>query len=258
MHLSLANPSFNRAARTLGLAGLFCSFFLAAGLLAAQTPNPQSHKTSTKPAAAHTRHSAQTKAHHEKAPPEKLAEAAPPAPPMPPKPNWPVDQPPVPATVTWDSHGLQIKASNSSLDQILSEISTDTGTKVEGLSHDVRIFGEYGPASARDVLNQLLHGTGYNILMIGDQGEGTPRQVILSAETKAGPQPPNQAAQQGQENDDQDIIGEEPQPGPVINQPPLSFPGNQPQFLTPQQRWQEIQQQRQRQIEQQQQGPPQQ
>jgi len=92
--------------------------------------------------------------------------------------------------VVWDSHGLRIEAANSSLQQILGDVSTDTGAKVEGLRSDQRIFGTYGPGSARDVLSQLLDGTGYNVLMIGDQGAGTPRQIVLSAQPK-GPAPMN-------------------------------------------------------------------
>jgi hypothetical protein len=63
-------------------------------------------------------------------------------------------------------------ATNSSLQQILSDVSTATGVKVEGTPGDQRVYGSYGPAPARDVLSQLLDGSGYNVLMIGDQGEG--------------------------------------------------------------------------------------
>ncbi len=106
----------------------------------------------------------------------------------PPPPNWPINDKPIPATVVWDSHGLRIDAANSSLDQILKEVSTDTGAKVEGLNADQRVFGSYGPGPANEVLSQLLNGTGYNVLMIGDQGEGTPRQIVLSAKP-TGPAP---------------------------------------------------------------------
>jgi hypothetical protein len=82
--------------------------------------------------------------------------------------------------VVWDSHGLSIVAANSSLIQILKDISAATGAKVEGLGVDERIFGTYGPGQARDVISQLLDGSGYNVLMVGDQGEGTPRQIELS------------------------------------------------------------------------------
>lgn len=239
--------------RLLRHAGIFCSIAVAATLLPAQAqPQPQ---PAAKATAAHARHAQPAKARHEKTP--EVAAAAPVFPPAPPKPNWPVDQPATPPTVTWDSHGLEIKASNSSLQQILSEVATDTGAKVTGLSHDERVFGVYGPAPAQEVLSELLHGTSYNVLMLGDQGEGTPREVVLSARTAAGPQTQAQNSPQPQENDNEENQPE-PQPGQP-NQPPAMVPGNQPQFMSPQQRWQQMQEQRQRQMQQQieeQQGPP--
>lgn len=115
---------------------------------------------------------------------------APAAPAAPPTPDWPIKKEAVPATIVWDSQGLRIDADNSSLQQILKDVSTDTGTKVEGLNSDERIFGSYGPGTARDVLADLLDGAGYNFLMIGDQGAGTPREIVLSVAPK-GPAPVN-------------------------------------------------------------------
>jgi len=31
------------------------------------------------------------------------------------------------------------------------------------------------------VLSQLLQGSGYNVLLVGDQGQGTPRKIVLSS-----------------------------------------------------------------------------
>ncbi len=118
---------------------------------------------------------------------------APETPPTPEPPNWPANDKPADASVTWDSLGLLITARNSSLRQILEDVSAATGARVEGLGADQRIFGAYGPGKARDVLSQLLDGTGYNVLMIGDQGDGTPRQIVLTARgaanTQAGANP---------------------------------------------------------------------
>src|ERR1700744_6572981 len=47
------------------------------------------------------------------------------------------------AKVSWGSRGLEIKASNSSLNEILQRISVDTGAKLEGLAQDQRVFGNY-------------------------------------------------------------------------------------------------------------------
>jgi hypothetical protein len=187
------------------------------------------------------RHNAST---HKTAAPAATAIAA--APPAPPPPDWPVKQEAKPAKVNWDSHGLEILASNSSLDQILHEVATDIGAKVQGLSQDQRIFGTYGPGPAREVLSELLDGSGYNILMIGDQGGGTPREIVLST---SGPAPPQPAG-----NPQPPAQAEEPPPYPV-NAPPRPMPIRNPFGnagpRTPQEIMQEMQQ-RQQQIEQQQ------
>ena len=115
-------------------------------------------------------------------PPRRIKQLLKPAKPVEPEPpHWPANDKPNDASVTWDSKGLRIEADNSSLQQILKDVSAATGAKVEGLGADQRIFGDYGPGQANVVLSQLLEGSGYNVIMIGDQGEGTPRQIVLSS-----------------------------------------------------------------------------
>jgi hypothetical protein len=98
-----------------------------------------------------------------------------------PAPNWPINAEPRPAAINWNKTELSIDATNSSLRQILTDVASATGASVDGITKDERIFGTFGPAPARDVLSQLLQGTGYNVVMVGDQGQGVPRQVVLSA-----------------------------------------------------------------------------
>ncbi len=131
--------------------------------------------------------------------------------------------------MVWDSHGLLIAASNSSLAQILKEVATDTGAKVEGMDTDQRVFGTYGPGSARDVLSQLLDGSGYNVLMIGDRGQGTPRRIVLSIRTGGGVQrtannTPSAPSEEDTEADQQAQEPPEPpqpEPGPNGFAPPV-------------------------------------
>jgi hypothetical protein len=190
--------------------------------------------------------------------------AAAPAEQLAPKPpDWPANDKPGDANVSWNSKGLRIEAANSSLQQILKDVATATGAKVTGLSADQRIFGTYGPGQARDVISQLLDGSGYNILMIGDRGQGTPREIVLSKQS-TGPAPGSANNSNSGNDDSSNADVEEPppppppmppqqqQPPPMPQQnPPNGFsPGMQPR--TPQQILQEMQQ-RQQQIEQQQQ-----
>jgi hypothetical protein len=206
--------------------------------------------------------------------PPVQAEPPAPEPAQPEPPKWPVNDTPNKPSVTWDSSGLKIDANNSSLHAILKEVSADTGAKVEGLGADERVFGAYGPGTARDVLSQLLHGSSYNVLMIGDQGAGTPRQIVLSARrTGNSPQQANRPGpeeEQGEEDipdqpDDNDQSGQPPiinngqPPMPIV--PPPGAPPGAPR--TPQQVLQELQQRQQQmqdlqQQQQQQQPQPQQ
>lgn len=214
----------------------------------AQTPSaPASSATSHK--------TTQSKASHK----ASKKEPPPPAPLPPPPPDWPVNDKPNQASIVWDSKGLRIDAENSSLQQILHDVAVATGSRVEGLGADQRVYGAYGPGQARDVLMLLLNGSGYNVLMAGDLGQGAPRQIMLSMRRTGGNAPGT--IQSIQENNEDEIpdneVEEQPQPPPP--QPPQG--PNQPGFVpagpirTPQQVMEEMQQ-RQLQQQQLQQQPP--
>jgi hypothetical protein len=232
--------------RVYALLAVLVTVLCGAQVLAAQTPPTAGpHATAHKRVHPHKRRAAALAQ-----PP--TPQAAPPAVvPAPEVPAWPVNEKPVPATVTWDSHGLRIEAANSSLVQILEDVSTATGTKVEGFDADQRIFGVYGPGSARDVLSQLLQGSGYNILLLGDQGQGTPRKIVLSSRHTGSTQSAANAAPANAS--DEDVETEEP-PQPQPSRPVIP-PGGPAR--TPQQMQQEMQQQmQQRQQQGQQPGQP--
>ena len=82
--------------------------------------------------------------------------------------------------MVWDSHGLFMVPPTPAWTQILKDGFAQD--RRQGGRHEPgqRIFGTYGPGPARDVLSQLLDGTNYDVLMVGDQGQGTPRQVVLT------------------------------------------------------------------------------
>ncbi len=166
----------------------------------------------------------------------------------------------------WNGRNLRIAATNSSLQQILRDVSTATGVKVEGEAADERIYGSYGPAPAREVLAKLLDGTGYNVLMVGDKGEGTPRELVLTVRTNSAPKP--SAADNPTRQNADDEAQEDPEPpeqtNPVPHRPFGVSPAAQPgQGRSPEQIMNEMQQrqlqiQQQQQQIQQQQGQPQQ
>lgn len=258
--------------RRADLATLASGFVLScaiagSGLAIAQAPAPSAQsagsatKVSPSPTGKHPHGGASRKNKAVAAQPSPVVQR----PPDPPPPDWPVNDKAKPASVTWNGRDLSVTAANSTLGQILHDVSVATGVKVDGLASiqgaqsSQRIYGNYGPASARDVLSQLLQGSGYNMIMVGDQGEGTPRELVLTAQASGGKGNGAPHANQPNQNSEEDAPEEpepEPQPEPFrpqVNNEPVQPPQGP---RTPQQMLQEIQQ-RQQQQQQQQQGQPQ-
>jgi hypothetical protein len=200
--------------------------FCAGAPPAQQAPAPQvpaqAPQTATS-SSAHTAKKAHTRAKPAATPPapQPIPEVSV-TPPAPPPPDWPANDHPSEANVTWDSSGLRIVAANSSLAQIMKAIAADTGATVQGMAQDQRIFGVYGPGRARDVIAQLLEGSGYNVLMVGDLGQGTPRQIVLTSQTPGSPKPPG-AGNPSPASEEETEAEQEPPPEP---EPP---PQQQPQ-----------------------------
>jgi hypothetical protein len=115
--------------------------------------------------------------------------ATPPTTAAPPVPLTPGQSPAHRADVTYTNNLLTISAGNSSLNQILREISRLTGIKISGGVADERVFGSYGPAAPSQVLAALLDGTGSNVLLVQSNG-AAPAELILTPR-HGGPTPPN-------------------------------------------------------------------
>jgi hypothetical protein len=159
--------------RFLAAAGLAVSAMLSPALtLAAQsTPTPATKPAATPPASSTL--------------PAAQPTTTPPPPPIPPTPS---QLPPTHAQVTYTGGTLSISASNSSLNQILREISRETGIKISGGVTDERVFGQYGPDAPSQILSALLDGTGSNMLLVNGNGD-TPAELILTPR-QGGPTPP--------------------------------------------------------------------
>jgi hypothetical protein len=103
--------------------------------------------------------------------------------------------------VTAGNNELTVKADNSSLAQILHQVSSKTGMQLDGLGGDERVFGSFGPAAPREVLTALLNGTSYNVVMVGDLPSGAPRELLLTRRSGGGAAtPPVNAAQNQNQN----------------------------------------------------------
>ncbi len=164
-----------------------------------------------------------------------------------------LQQPPTQATIENTSGTLKISAENASLTQTLQRIAEKTGMQIDGVTGDERVFGTFGPGDPRDVLNTLLQGTSYNVIMVGKLESGLPRELLLSQRTAAStgigsvqqPTPPA-------EDDNADVPSEDAQPVPPPGRP-MGGPGSQNQPHSPQELLQQLREQQQ--LQQQQNSP---
>ena len=129
------------------------------------------------------------------------------------------------ARVTYANGLLRVRADNSSLNQILRDVSRETGMKITGGVADQRIFGSYGPAQAATVLQTLLDGTGTNVLIV-ETPTHAPKELVLSPQT-GGPTPP------GPSSPAYDATEQEPElPLPGAAQPMLPQGGTRVQAVS--------------------------
>lgn len=141
-------------------------------------------------------------------------------------PLTPAQRPPRRAEISYVNSELVVAASNSSLNQILREISRLTGIKITGGVNEERVFGNYGPGPVSEVLRGLLDGSNSNMLFVQATGE-KPSELILTPRM-GGPSPPNPNASRFEDNRD-----DEPPPSPF--QPPSESQSTPaPQNATPQ------------------------
>jgi hypothetical protein len=171
-----------------------------------------------------------------------------------------LQQPAKEAQIDFANDSLSIRADNSSLAAILHQIASSSGMKVEGLGGDERVFGNFGPGAPRDVLANLLDGTAYNLVLLGDLNNGAPRELILTPATRSGSPAPSPAPQANADeaNNEQDAADVPPSPPEAPPPPPGTSPQTPPGVRTPQQLFEQLQRMRAGQQGQQQQQPVQQ
>ena len=95
------------------------------------------------------------------------------------------------AEVTYTGGQLQVRADNSSLNQILRSVSHQTGLKITGGVEEQRVFGNYGPGPISAVLATLLDGTNTNIFLLGGDTTNPPELVLTQRSGGASPPEPN-------------------------------------------------------------------
>ncbi|MGC1873063.1 MAG: hypothetical protein WA700_19055 [Acidobacteriaceae bacterium] len=145
----------------------------AAGTAPTNVGSPSTKTSTAKPPVHHAVHH-----HHRHGKPVAATVAPEPAAPPPPLP--PAEQPANPATVDFNHGLLTVRARNSSLIGILDQIQHQTGLVIEGLNHDQRMYGQYGPGNISSTLASLLDGSGYDFVIVGGSDHAAAR-LILSA-----------------------------------------------------------------------------
>jgi hypothetical protein len=155
-----------------------------------------------------------------------------------------LQQPAKDAQIVFADGNLSIHADNSSLAAILHQVASSSGMKIEGLGGDERVFGNFGPGTPRDVLADLLVGTAYNQVLLGDLSNGAPRELILSP-TRGGATAPSPAPQVSANAEDNEPEAVEAPPTPPQQETPAAS-GQQPPpgVRTPQQLFEQLQQMR--------------
>lgn len=133
------------------------------------------------------------------------------------------------ARVNYANGLLDVRADNSSLNQILRDISRQTGMTIVGGVADQRVFGNYGPAPPATVLQTLLDGTNTNMLL-KETATGGPAELILTPQTGGVTPPgPNSASYDATENEPELALPgaaassqgiRQPQPASTVALPP--------------------------------------
>jgi hypothetical protein len=142
-----------------------------------------------------------------------------------PQPLTPSQLPPKRAQVTYADGTLSISADNASLNQILRQISTDTGMKITGGVSDERVFGEYGPAPPDQILSALLDGTGSNMVLVHGDGVAPAELILTPRQGGATPPNPNAAAFNDRSEPQEIPHNQAVQPGQSV--PEIPNPNNQ-------------------------------
>ncbi|HTU49759.1 MAG TPA: hypothetical protein VMF56_04145 [Acidobacteriaceae bacterium] len=152
----------------------------AAGTASTAGSSPSTETSTAKPSVHHAVHHH----HHHHAKPAAAIVAPEPAAPPPPLP--PAEQPANPATVDFNHGLLTVRAQNSSLISILDQIQHQTGLVIEGLNHDQRMYGQYGPGNISTTLTALLDGSGYDFVIVGAGSDHAAARLILSTPDSSG------------------------------------------------------------------------
>ena len=127
------------------------------------------------------------------------------------------------AHVSFHDGLLDVRADDSSLQQILRSIARRTGMKITGGVADQRVFGNYGPAPAPTVLATLLDGTGVNMLL-RTTPDAVPEELVLTPQTGMVSAPNLDLTVNDEEGNDESGQSAHQPPAAVAQQAPAQAP----------------------------------
>jgi hypothetical protein len=142
---------------------------------------------------------------------------------------------------------LTVAAENSTLADVLKAVGTVTHASLEGTQPDAeRVFGQFGPAAPRQVLNSILNGSHYDFILVGAvDDQGSVDRIMLSPHGTAPAVRGNASQMAARQNipnpnpDEDDTDNSEAAVQPEIQQtPPPPVPSEQVQPPAPQQQQQ--------------------
>src|SRR5262249_39757036 len=84
--------------------------------------------------------------------------------------------------VSYVNGQLLVVADNSMMTDVLNGIRSSTGIRIEGLGGNAdRVYGQFGPASPRVVIDSLLNGSHYDFIILSSlEAPDTVQRVIVS------------------------------------------------------------------------------
>ena len=131
-----------------------------------------------------------------------------------------------PSKVTLMGGLLTITADNSDLGEILQQVSGLSGMVVDGYASKLRVYGTYGPRDPRNVLSDLLRGTGYNFIMVGVTEQGVPKSLSLTPQTGGASPPMGEPSPVTTARENREPAGREERPGAgaIVEVPPARLP----------------------------------
>ena len=134
-----------------------------------------------------------------------------------------------PAQVTYIDGKIDVRANDSSLNQILRSIAQKTGLKITGGVQDERVFGNYGSAPLSSIIATLLDGTGTNVLFLDGDANNPPRLVLTPRSGGATPIGPDSSTYDDEHSAEAQSVPTNASTNDHAQPPAATMPGSIPQ-----------------------------